>query len=206
MDVWKKVLDFVMKNGEDFKDENSRICREYLDLTMVIEGPEDIDVPMKHLKKIKKFVYPSLSEIEYVMFSKNKNPAYRYVYGERLFNYEGFDQINDYIIPLLKKNPYSRRGALILWDVKKDSDIFEKNIPGLVMLFFKIHKNKLNLTATIRSNDLFFGLPTNIYQINMLQKKVADKLGCNIGSLTIFSHSAHIFKDQFQYIKEVLKK
>ena len=35
---------------------------------------------------------------ETIMLSKEKNPAYRYTYGERIFNNQSTDQIKDYIV------------------------------------------------------------------------------------------------------------
>jgi len=37
-----------------------------------------------------------------------------------------------------------------------------------------------------------------------LQEYVAKELGCKTGSLTTFSNSAHIFKDQFEDIQKVI--
>ncbi|PIZ54003.1 hypothetical protein COY26_00300, partial [Candidatus Woesearchaeota archaeon CG_4_10_14_0_2_um_filter_33_10] len=68
---------------------------------------------------------------------------------------------------------------------------------------FKIRKQKLNATMVVRSNDLFFGWPANLYQLFVLQDYIGKKLGCKTGSLTTFSNSAHIFKDQFEDIQQV---
>jgi thymidylate synthase len=61
------------------------------------------------------------------------------------------------------------------------------------------------MTAVIRSCDLFFGWPANIYQLYVLQKYVSEKVNCEIGTLSTFLASAHIFEDQFENIKKILK-
>ncbi len=59
--------------------------------------------------------------------------------------------------------------------------------------------------SVIRSNDLFFGWPANIYQVSILQKFVAERIGCELGNIQTVSVSAHIFEDQFDDIKKILR-
>ena len=75
-DAWKKAVKYIMKEGVDFKDENNRICREVLNLTITIIEPEkEPDKPLQKIKQLKEFIYPSKQELEYAMLSKEKNPA-----------------------------------------------------------------------------------------------------------------------------------
>ena len=88
-----------------------------------------------------------------------------------LLNYS-LNQLDDYIIPLLKSNPSTRRATASLWDPLIHSSLKIHQSPGLVFLDFKLRNNKLHLTAIVRSNDIFFGWPANIYQIFLIQKKI----------------------------------
>lgn len=208
LDAWKQALSFVLKKGKDFTDENNRVCRESMNLIIEIENPlDDITSPIYILNNFKQWKYPPIDEIKNVMLSQKLAPDYSYSYGPRIFNFQSkINQVNDFIIPLLKENPDSRRAIISFWDPVQDSNILKRDIPGLVSIDFKLRNNKLNLTAVIRSNDLFFGWPANIFQIFTLQDYVRKSIGCELGSLTTFSTSAHIFQDQFNYIKHVLKK
>ena len=87
-----------------------------------------------------------------------------------------------------------------------DSKINIKETPGLISIFFKILNNKLTLTTVIRSNDMFIGWPANIYQVYLLQKYVAEKLGLETSSITTISHSAHVFDEYSEEVDKVLKK
>ncbi len=207
LNAWRNALQYVIDEGTDYEDDN-RVCREVLNLTIKIKKPEkDISTPIEILNSFKKMVYPPLDEIEDIILSKNFSPVYRFVYGPRLFNFDKtIDQINNFIIPLLEENKDSRRAVVTLWDPKNDSDIFNKSVPGLITLDFKLRKNRLNITAVIRSNDLFFGWPANVYQIYCLQEYVRKKLNCLPGSITIFSTSIHIYKDQLEDIKKILDR
>jgi thymidylate synthase len=206
MDAWKEALKIALSKGKDFVDENNRTCREVFNLVLRIKEPAaDITKPIKILNGFKNWRYPPLEEIGQIMLSNKLAPDYSYSYGPRIFNFQKkIDQINDFVIPLLKENPNSRRATITLWDPVQDSNILKRDTPGLVMIDFKLRNNKLNMTSVIRSNDLFFGWPANIYQLFVLQDFVRKKLGCEIGSLDTFSISAHIFKDQFDYIKKIL--
>ena len=203
--AWKNALNLVLNEGTDFEDEN-RVCREVLNLSIKIKKPEkDINKPIEILNSLKKWVYPPLDEIEDIILSKKFSPVYRFVYGPRLFNFDDtVDQINNFIIPLLESNKDSRRAVVTLWNPKHDSDIFNKSVPGLISLDFKLRNNRLNVTAIIRSNDLFFGWPANVYQIYCLQEYVRKKLNCLPGSLTTFSTCIHVYKDQIEDIKQIL--
>ena len=203
--TWKSILKYIYENGSDFEDENKRLCREVINLSATIEEPKnDITKPVETLNSFGKWVYPSLEEIENIMISKKMAP-YEYSYGSRLFGFYGkINQIDDFIIPLLKQTPSSRRAIAVIWGPVIDSKVHRRDIPGMVALDFKLRKNKLNITSLIRSNDTFFGWPANIYQIYTLQRYVSKKLNVKTGSLTTFSTSAHIFSNQFEYIEKII--
>ena len=156
---------------------------------------------------MKKFewIYPSSEELSTIMFNKEDLAIYEYSYGPRIFNFSGKkDQVNEYIIPLLKNDPNSRRAIISLFDPRTDSDIINKNVPSLMFIHFKIKEDKLNCTCLIRSNDFFVGWPGNIYQIYLLQKYIAEKLNIKTGILTTISCSAHVFHEHFENIKKVI--
>ena len=205
-EAWKKALSFVLKNGKEFNDEG-RVCKEVLNLSICILDPtKGTREPIEELRKFKKWVYPPIEEIKEIALEKKSNPAYTYSYGPRIFNFqEKIDQINNYVIPLLKNNPYSRRGVVSFWDPTSDSITYKKDVPSLLSIDFLIRDGKLNTTYYIRSNDLFFGFPANVYQLFIIQEYVANQLDIPIGSLTIFSASAHIFDDQFENIQDIIK-
>ena len=94
----------------------------------------------------------------------------------------------------------------MLWQPGNDSNIHSKLVPGWVMIDIKLRDRKLCITSVLRSNDLWFGWPASLYQTFVLQSYVAEKLDVGVGSLSTFSTSAHIFKDQFEYIKKILRE
>ena len=207
MDVWKLALKRVIDEGHDFIDQNNRKCRQFLNFTMLVEDPEtNITAPIDWLNSFRTWRYPKLEEIAEIMLSDKASLDYTYCYGSRIFNYnESIDQINKYVIPTLRRYPTSRRAVVSLWNPDKDSHIEKSEVPGLISIDFKLIDNKLHVTAILRSNDLFFGWPANIYQLYVLQDFVKKKLDCESGTLTIFSVSAHLFNDQFDNVKKLVE-
>ena len=206
LEVWRKMLDYIMKNGVEYTDRRKKLCKEALNVTLIVENVEGITKPIEILGKFNKWTYPSLQQIENLITGKDDSSEYYYNYGERAFNYDGFNQVEDYVIPLLKKNPTSKRAFVSFLDPNKDIQTLKKEVPCLVMMNFNIREGKLHSTMIIRSNDMFHGWPGNIAQAYYLTKHIAGELNCPIGTLTTISVSAHIFEEQFDYIKKVLGK
>ena len=204
-EVWRKLLASIMKNGESYLDRRNRICKEALNVVATIESVEGITKPIETINKLNKWVYPIEEQIKNFILNKEDSSEYYYNYGERAFNFEGINQVDEYIIPLLKKTPTSKR-AIVMFYSTKDSLPLRKEVPGLVSINFEIRNNQLHSTLIIRSNDMFHGWPGNVAQAYYLTEYVANELNCKIGSITTFSISAHIFEEQFDDIKKILKK
>jgi thymidylate synthase len=205
-ETWKKVLAFIMKEGEAYKDRRNKLCKETLNLTATIETPEEIFKPFDTLNKFNKWVYPSLDEIKKSILYKENSSEYYYNYGKRAFYMDKVNQIDDYILPLLKKTPTSKRGIVVFYSPKRDTLPLRKETPGMVMVNFAIRNKKLCCSAVIRSNDMFHGWPANVAQIYFLTQYIAEKLNYQVGEITTYSISAHIFESQFEDIKKVVGK
>ncbi|MBI2630194.1 hypothetical protein HYW76_03755 [Candidatus Pacearchaeota archaeon] len=203
-DAWKKALRHVFENGKDFVDRDGRNCRELINLNITIKDISTISKPVEIINSFKKWIYPPIEELEGFMLSKKEISGYYYNYGARAFNFQGINQIDNFVIPLLKKDKTSRRATITFYNPANDSFLFKKDVPGMIMLNFNIKDNRLNVITVVRSNDLFFGWPANLYQTFVLQNYVAKQLNCEIGSITTNSISAHIFEDQFDYIKKII--
>lgn len=205
--LWKEAIKLIKEKGKDFKDKDNRTCREVFNLTLNLTDVHnsEIDTPIKTMINSKKWVYPTKEELSNIMFKEYQAPIYEYTYGGRIFGYKGeLDQINSFIIPLLKKDEDSRRAILVFYDPTEDSKPDNKNTPGIIYVQFRIINSKLNMNCHIRSNDLFFGWPANIYQLYCLMNYVSEKLNIEKNKITTFSNSAHIFIDDLTEIEEIL--
>lgn len=209
VELWKNALSLVVRQGKDFKDSEGRSYLEENNLVLTLTDTNDtqkMSEPIEIMMARKKWVYPSKDELSSIMFKEYQAPTYDYTYGGRIFSFDDkLDQINNFIIPLLKSDPLSRRAIVVLYNPLDDSNLSNKNSPGIIYLQFRINAEKLNLNCHIRSNDLFFGWPANIYQIYTLQKFVAEKLRINKGSIATISNSAHVFSEDLDEVNRLLE-
>jgi thymidylate synthase (methanogen type) len=206
VELWKNALSLVVRQGEEFTDNDNRICIEENNLVLTLtDTSKNVGEPIEMMIEKKKWVYPSKDELSNIMFKEYEAPTYDYTYGGRIFSFaDKIDQINEYILPLLKSDPSSRRAIIIIYNPEEDSKMSNKNSPGIIYMQFRIKKSQLHVNCHIRSNDLFFGWPANIYQVFTLQKYLAEKLKVGQGNISTVSNSAHVFKDDLDEISRIL--
>lgn len=106
---------------------------------------------------------------------------------------KGYDQVID-AIRLFSENPNSRQVVLSIWNPNFDLGYKTKDIPCNDIIMMKIRGGKLITTIQNRSNDLHWGLPTNIFQFSFLTELMAGALGIELGTQTHNSQSLHIYK------------
>jgi len=114
-------------------------------------------------------------------------------YGPRLYRMHGkYNQIEK-VIDLLSTNSYSRKAVIQLFDAS-DLEKKYKDIPCTCTLQFVVRKNKLHMFSTMRSNDVFLGLPHDIFCFTMIQEIVARSLGIDLGPYSHAVGSMHLYK------------
>lgn len=137
----------------------------------------------------------------------NPNDVVTVAYGYRWRKHFGRDQIK-LLVDLLKKEPSSRHGVVMAWDPSGDGlSLFKKaNVPCPFSFVVNIIGGRLNLHNIMRSNDMYLGTPADVSGFALLQCILAQKLGVKPG---IYSHSvsnAHIYENQYDAVKELLKR
>lgn len=112
-------------------------------------------------------------------------------YGPRLFDPPGFSQIET-VIDLLRRNPHSRRAVVPIFE---SDDLLgqHKEVPCTCLLQFLVRSEHLYLIAYMRSNDIFLGLPHDIFAFTMLQELVARSLNVPLGQYTHMTGSLHLY-------------
>ncbi|MBN2142751.1 hypothetical protein JW711_05480 [Candidatus Woesearchaeota archaeon] len=206
MEAWKATLKALLE-AQEMEEQGGKKTREIMNLVITVRNAEEITRPIEVHKSIKKWSYPELDEIEEVFFREESSPIHNYTYGARMFNFENkMNQLKDYVIPLLRKDPKSRRAIITLFDPIQDSFIGKEATPGIISIHFRIIEGKLWISALIRSNEMFTGWPANMYQISLLQKRTCEELGAEPGPMTTISHSAHLREEHYEEAREVLKK
>lgn len=66
--------------------------------------------------------------------------------------------------------------------------------------------NTLNLAFTMRSSDVFLGLPYNIASYALLAHILARLTGCDVGELVYFGVDIHLYQNHIEQAKEQLSR
>lgn len=128
-------------------------------------------------------------------------------YGYRWRKHFGRDQLG-LLVKHLKADPTSRHGVVITWDPAGDGlgVTNRKNVPCPYSYTVNIIGGRLNMHNIIRSNDMVLGLPADVAGFALLQMMLAQKLDVKPG---VYSHSisnAHIYDNQYEAVKEMLRR
>lgn len=206
--AWIKTLDLIMKFGSVKFSEYEEPQKEFLNLmiTIGLYGKE-YKIEEEFFEFLKREDFER--HINEVLYPK-KSESVDYTYGERIFEHRfGKNQVK-YLIDKLSKAPYSRRALIVSWDHLIDQN--SSNPPCIIGIQGIITENYYNHTVWIRSNDMVKGWPINIvaqiklaeYIVNEINRET--KSNFEIGTITTISTSAHIYKHDWNLVREILNK
>ena len=100
----------------------------------------------------------------------------------------------DYIVAELQRDPFSRRAVATIYDGKEHA-LYAKDTPCTQSVGFYILHDKLQMTVTMRSNDVWFGWCNDQYMFSKYQEEIASRLGIEVGSYFHFVTNMHIYND-----------
>lgn len=100
-----------------------------------------------------------------------------------------------FIVEELRRNPFSRRAVIDIRDWEKDSQ--SEDPACLQHIQYFIRGNKLHCKVLFRSNDACKATFMNAFALIMLQKRIADELGIEVGSYTHRANSFHCYEKDF---------
>lgn len=112
-------------------------------------------------------------------------------YGPRWFGWRGFNQV-DAITQQLREKRDSRQAVLQIFDA---SDLAQKHksIPCTCTLQFFLREGRLHMLTSMRSNDVYIGLPHDVFAFTMLQEIIARDIGVELGTYKHAVGSMHLY-------------
>lgn len=123
-------------------------------------------------------------------------------YGWRIFDKFDFNQW-DYVKGLLQKDPNNRQAVI---HIKDASNTPTKDTPCTVYLQFLLRDNRLNLSVHMRSNDIWMGVPYDMFSFCFLQMMMAMELGVEIGEYNHYAGSLHMYARDYEALKHNASK
>lgn len=119
-------------------------------------------------------------------------------YGRRVSNYL------DSIINKLKNDKDSRQAIVSIYDNKYDCYYTGKDTPCTLSLHFLIRDNKLNMITYMRSNDIIWGVPYDIFMFTTLQEVIANTLEIDLGYYRHVPSSLHVYKEHYEVLEKMV--
>lgn len=109
---------------------------------------------------------------------------------------------------LLKKKPDTRQCIVVHWTPGDLAHAFagdKKDLPCTIFMQFLLRDNKLNMIVTMRSNDLWLGVPYDIWCFTCLQQLVAEALNVELGWYQHQAGSMHLYERNLEKAELVTK-
>jgi thymidylate synthase len=95
----------------------------------------------------------------------------------------------------LKEDPLTRQAVVTLWDPWLDNLPDKRDYPCTVLLQFERDGDALAMNVVMRSNDVWLGLPYDMFQFTQLQLSVANALDLPTGRYRHTVLSLHIYSE-----------
>jgi hypothetical protein len=200
-EAWLTLLDELNEPDYRYRDADGRAAVEVVNRIITITDTADAEILVRELQRQPYWVYPTPDELRASMLQVSSTHGAG-GYSERLFGANG--QVDDFLIPLLKEQPRSRRALVCVYDAARDSDSITKETPVIVSVQFRVF-DSLEVTATLRASDLFLGFPAQVFQLRQLQEYVAKKLGARVGCMHLTIASGFFFTEYEELLAPVAK-
>lgn len=137
-------------------------------------------------------------------YSDDDGVTWRAGYGPRLRNWNGVDQVSQ-VRMLLDASPISRRAVISLFNPELDFED-SKDIPCNNWMHFTVREGRLELTVVARSTDVWFGFSAiNAFEWSVLLEMMARWLQLEIGCLTFFTSSLHLYTEYEERARDMLR-
>jgi thymidylate synthase len=220
-DILMKLYQELPKHLVTNAGSRGKIVAEILGVSLRVDNPrarisrsENRGKPFSALGELLWYLAKSdrLDFIEHYISQYHKDAVdgvLQGAYGPRIFAMRGkIDQMAN-VVSLLQGRPDSKRAVIQLFDAE-DIQTQKKEVPCTTALQFLLRDGKLNLFATMRSNDAYFGVPHDVFCFTMLQEMVARRLGVDLGSYFHYASSMHVYdgflKRMAAYVDEGYQK
>jgi len=98
-------------------------------------------------------------------------------------------------LEILREHPESRQCVVLIWDNKDLQAVVngQADIPCTVSIQFLIRNKRLHCVVNMRSNDVWLGMPYDVFCFTSIQRLLAGELGIIPGSYTHVVGSMHLY-------------
>lgn len=97
----------------------------------------------------------------------------------------------------LRLDPQTRQATVTFWDPFLDQKAGEHDYPCIVAAGWQLVHGQLDAFAEMRSNDVWLGLPGDMFMMTQLQLTIAHILGVTPGWYRHYDRSLHLYARDF---------
>jgi thymidylate synthase len=197
----------LLANGEIVRPRGKE-TREIITPVIHIENPRG-RLAFEHARKFS-IVYAVVESL--MLVSKNDDVRYFKEFNKNVsqFSDDGIyfhgnygrriaDNINSVVYKLLNDKD-SRQAVLSIYENEQDCYYQGKDTPCTLSLHFMIRNNKLNMITYMRSNDIIWGTPYDIYIFTNLQEVIANEIGIDVGYYRHVPSSLHVYEEHYSLL------
>lgn len=208
-DKYIEILRDLWFNGVDCFPRGMR-CKELLSYSFHLNNPADNVISLKGFETNLDYAKEELAWYESgdndINFSKRiKNVWQKYAYddvhalsgyGRRIFGNCEVLQMSqwEWVKRELIRDADSRRAIINLNDKNDKSEMYTKDMPCTVFMQFLVRNGKLNMIASMRSNDIVLGVRNDVYCFTSLQQRMAKELNVSLGAYFHHAGSMHLYE------------
>jgi thymidylate synthase len=234
--TYKKVFKAVQQHGQ-LSSPRGKQTREIINANLVLRNPIDRVIPDRERKINIAFavaeLYAFMFNVEDINFFTKFISTYNQfstngltldgAYGERVATYvpeslrptEINKQLEERtvrsqlqaIVSKLQADSQDRQAVISIYHPLDTFGNGGKNTPCTLSLQFLIRNDKLDLITTMRSNDVYRGLPYDLFVFTMLQELVARAVGCQLGNYYHNVGSLHYYiEDEYKLERQNSKR
>lgn len=188
-EAYHRMLLDLQAQGELCKCTDWNTTQREISATMVVEEP--LAEPM-----ISRLFIGGVRELEQyrqemldgILDFEVERGKWNYTYHQRMG-----DQV-DFVISELRRNPDSRRAVIC---IRTPEDMGSDDPACLQHLQYFVRNGRLDCKVLFRSNDACKATFMNAFALILLQKRIADSLGLEIGVYVHRANSMHCYERDF---------
>lgn len=192
--AWTSYLEHVCQHGRPTPDDRGQIFEAPAVAVTVEHFDSDDAIVRQHGDEKIRELYVRK------MFSHEVVPELGTTYGDRLFNYDGCDQIAT-ALKKLETNSWTKSATLTLLDPLERWP--DRRMPCLTVVDLKVRDSQLALFAFFRSQNALNAYG-NMYGLRAIQTHCAKHLGVEEGALTLFVSSPHVYERDLESARRIV--
>lgn len=190
--AYHKALTALHSFGEEVPCPDYNTSQKEISMTMVVESP--LAEPMisrlmiagpRELEQYRQEMLDGILDFEI------ERGNWPYTYHDRI-NYQ-----IPFVIAELRRNPHTRRAVI---NVRSASDIESDDPACLQHIQYFIRDGRLHCKVLFRSNDACKATFMNAFALIMLQKRIAEELGVEMGTYTHRANSFHCYASDYSLL------